>query len=148
MVREMSESKAFRKWKFDCDQWICSVKGIRRNGFYYLLGNIIIGSVAVVKDLKEECAIAWHLRLGHVSERCILELTKNGYLGHDGLKKLELCEECVLGKSNGANFNKAIRRTHNVLEYVHTDLVGPSRVASHEGNGYFMSLVNDHSRRV
>lgn len=36
----------------------------------------------------------------------------------------------------------------NVLDYVHSDLWGPSRVESHSGGRYFMSIIDDHSRKL
>lgn len=33
------------------------------------------------------------------------------------------------------------------LEYLHIDLWGPSQVPSHGGNGYFLSIVDDFTRK-
>ena len=38
--------------------------------------------------------------------------------------------------------------TQKPLDYVHSDLWGPSRVQTHEGGHYFLSIIDDYSRRV
>ncbi|GJV60133.1 retrovirus-related pol polyprotein from transposon TNT 1-94 [Tanacetum coccineum] len=59
-------------------------------------------------------------------EAFLHELERRDVLGNKGLGKLELCENYVLGKSN----------------------TGASRVKSMSGCRYFLSIVDDYSRRV
>ena len=42
----------------------------------------------------------------------------------------------------------AIHKSKDVLEYVHSDLWGLARVSTHGGNKYFLSLIDDYSRKV
>ncbi|GJT87968.1 retrovirus-related pol polyprotein from transposon TNT 1-94 [Tanacetum coccineum] len=62
--------------------------------------------------------------------------------------KLEFCENCVLGKSTRVSFGRGQHTTDGVIDYVHADLWGPSRVESMSGCRYFLSIVDDYSRRV
>ncbi|CAL9031518.1 unnamed protein product [Prunus brigantina] len=72
---------------------------------------------------------------------------------HDGTVreltcKLEFCEHCVLGKQTRVKFGTAIHHTKGILDYVHTDVWGPSKNASWGGSHYFVSFVDDFSRRI
>ena len=75
-------------------------------------------------------------------------LSKRGLLGLPGMGKLEFCELCVYGKQKKVSFSTATHRTKGILDYVHSDLWGPSRVASYSGKCYFMSIIDDFSRKV
>lgn len=38
--------------------------------------------------------------------------------------------------------------TDGILDYIHADLWGPARVVSHGDNRYFLSIVDDYSRKL
>ncbi|TXG54059.1 hypothetical protein EZV62_019315 [Acer yangbiense] len=92
--------------------------------------------------------ILWHMRLGHMSERGVLELSKRDLLNEDQVSKLVFCENCVLGKQHRISFSTAQHTSKQILEYVHSDLWGPLKVPTHGGNIYFLSLIDDHSRKL
>nr|GEY69849.1 hypothetical protein [Tanacetum cinerariifolium] len=96
------------------DNRACAIMGIGK------------GEASVGIQEKESLAQVWHKRLGHISEVGLHEVEKVEVLGNKGLDKLELCKNCVLGKSTK----------------------GPSRVESMSGCRYFLSIVDDYSRRV
>ncbi|GKF30224.1 retrovirus-related pol polyprotein from transposon TNT 1-94 [Tanacetum coccineum] len=75
-------------------------------------------------------------------------IEKREVLGNKGLGKLELCENCVLRKSTRVSFGRGQHMTEGVIDYVHADLWGPSRMESMSGWPYFLLIVNDYSRRV
>ncbi|GKE47915.1 retrovirus-related pol polyprotein from transposon TNT 1-94 [Tanacetum coccineum] len=79
---------------------------------------------------------------------CLHELERRDVLGNKGLGKLELCENYVLGKSTRVSFGRGQHTTEGVIDYVHVDLWGASRVKSMSGCRYFLSIVDDYSRRV
>ena len=62
---------------------------------------------------------------------------------------LDMCESCILGKQKRVSFLK-IGRTPKAgkLELVHTDLWGPSPVASLGDSRYYISFINDLSKKV
>lgn len=73
------------------------MKGIRRNGLYVLVGSLPqLGVTTIVTSDKTKL---WHIRLGHMSERGLKELDKQGLFGHDHICQLEFCERCVFGKA-------------------------------------------------
>ncbi|GKC72215.1 retrotransposon protein, putative, ty1-copia subclass [Tanacetum coccineum] len=57
-------------------------------------------------------------------------------------------KNCVLGKSHRVSFSVGRHTTQGVIDYVHSDLWGPSQVESLGGKRYFLSIVDDYSRRV
>ena len=53
------------------------MKGLKQNGLYFLQGSTITGAAAVSSsDSDSEITKLWHMRLGHMSERGMDELTK------------------------------------------------------------------------
>ncbi|WVZ16441.1 hypothetical protein V8G54_009423 [Vigna mungo] len=122
-------------------------KGRRRNDLYILEGSTVIGHVSVASG-TENTARLWHLRMGHISEKGLEELEKQDLLLGDKLQKLDFCDHCVLGKSHRIPFGKGKHSTERPFEYVHADLWGPTRTLTHGGGAYFLSIIDDFSRRV
>ncbi|KAK9185556.1 hypothetical protein WN943_025912 [Citrus x changshan-huyou] len=124
------------------------MKGVKKNGLYVLEGSSVPGSVAmpVVSDVN--ITMLWHLRLGHMSIRGMQELSKQGLLCGDNIDELDFCENCIFGKAHRSKFTKGIHVSKQPLDYVHADLWGPAQVPSLSGGRYFMSVIDDYSRKV
>ncbi|KAH9780126.1 hypothetical protein KPL71_007968 [Citrus sinensis] len=123
------------------------MKGNLDNGLYVLQGSVVTGDVGVSNQNLNK-TLLWHFRLGHMSERGLRELSKQGVLGEDKIEPLEFCEECVLGKSSRVKFSTGTHVSRGTLEYIHADLWGPAQTTSLGGARYFLSLIDDHSRMV
>ncbi|GMP87678.1 hypothetical protein CsSME_00039951 [Camellia sinensis var. sinensis] len=124
-----------------------------QGNLYFLDGSTVTGRVAVStssssEDDASDTSKLWHMRLGHVGEKALQGLVKQGLLKGAKTGKLEFCEHCVLGKQTRIKFGTAIHRTKGILDYVHTDVWGPSKTASLGGKHYFVSFIDDFSRRV
>nr|GEU78596.1 hypothetical protein [Tanacetum cinerariifolium] len=109
------------------------------------------GSVQL--DDNRKCKIrgidkVWHKRLGPISEAGLQVLEKQGLFGKKSPGKLYSCENCVLGKSHQVNFGVGRHTAQGAIDYAHSDLWGPSQVESLGGKRYFLSIVDDYSRRV
>ena len=74
-------------------------------------------------------------------------LMKKGLLKGAETCKLDLCEHCIIGKKTKVKFGTASHCTEGILDYVHTDVWGPTKTASIGGNHYFVSFIDDYSRR-
>ncbi|KAL1197962.1 Retrovirus-related Pol polyprotein from transposon TNT 1-94 [Cardamine amara subsp. amara] len=75
-------------------------------------------------------------------------LSKENLLcGHE-VKSLEFCEHCVFGKLHRSKFSKDIHITKGTLDYIHFDCWGPARVDSLGGHRYFVSFIDDYSRKT
>ena len=88
------------------------------------------------------------MRLGHVSEKGLIELEKQELLCGGKMERLMFCEHFVYGKAYRAKFNARQQRTKDTLDYVHADLWGPTKTPSHSGARYFLSIVDDYSRKL
>lgn len=91
----------------------------------------------------------WHLKMSHISEQGLKELSKQGILRHGQVAKLDKCESCIYGKSAKVKFSKkAIHSSKAPLDYIHSDLCEPAQTLSHGGSRYFLSIIDDFSRIV
>ncbi|KAH9771353.1 Integrase catalytic domain-containing protein [Citrus sinensis] len=126
------------------------MKGTKRNNLYYFQGSTVIGSASPVsgKDADSEATKLWHMRLGHAGKKALQTLAKQGLLKGTNSCKLEFCEHCVLGKQTRVKFGSAIHDTKGILDYVHSDVWGPTKTASLGGMHYFITFVDDYSRKV
>ena len=127
------------------------LKGVRKNNLYYYQGNTVVGTVATTtsstkKDI--EATKLWHMRLGHAGEKSLQILAKQGLLKGIKTCKLDFCEHCVLGKQRRVRFGTAIHNTKGILDYVHSDVWGPTKTPSIGGRHYFVTFVDDFSRKV
>ena len=126
------------------------MKGIRRNNLYLYQGNTAVGTTAAVSEVDkvDEMSRLWHMRLGHAGEKSLQTLAMQGLLKGAKTCKLDFCEQCVLGKQKRVKFGTAIHNTEGILDYIHTDVWGPNKTASLGGKHYFVTFVDDFSRRV
>ncbi|RVW95710.1 Retrovirus-related Pol polyprotein from transposon TNT 1-94 [Vitis vinifera] len=78
----------------------------------------------------------WHRRLGHMSEKWMKMLLSKGKLPELKSIDFDMCESCILGKQKKVSFLITGKTPKaEKLELVHTDLWGPSPVASLGDNG-------------
>ncbi|KAL2543123.1 gag pre-integrs domain-containing protein [Abeliophyllum distichum] len=69
-------------------------------------------------------------------------------LGKDTVVQLSFCEMCVLGKSHRVGFEIGQHGTKRPLDYIHADLWDLEKHHIHGGNRFFLSIVDDCSRKV
>ncbi|KAK8921738.1 hypothetical protein KSP39_PZI020142 [Platanthera zijinensis] len=124
------------------------MKGERSGTLYKLIGTTIAGDAAVSEMTDEDSSLLWHARLGHMSERRLLELHKKGLLKGVKTCKLDFCETCVLGKQHRVKFVTSTQRSKQALEYIHSDVWGPAPEPSLGGVRYFVTFIDDFSRKV
>ncbi|GKC55049.1 retrovirus-related pol polyprotein from transposon TNT 1-94, partial [Tanacetum coccineum] len=137
------------------DNMECKIRGIGKvmvqlkDGSSFVL-QCQLGKVKLNASVEEKDSLAqvWHKRLGHIGEAGLQVLEKQGLFGKKILGKLDFCENCVLGKSHRVCFGVGRHITQGVIDYVHSDLWGPSQVESLGGKRYFLSIVDDYSKRV
>lgn len=90
--------------------------------------------------------------MGHMNERDLKLALKNKSLiglDYDINSSLEECEICMEGKlstvpSKPSHNNNA--RTTYLLEIVHSDVCGPFKQPSRNGNKYIVVFIDDYSR--
>ena len=54
--------------------------------------------------------------------------------------KLEFCQYCVIGKKTKVKFGTGIHRTEKILDYIYTNVWGPTKTASIGDMHYFVSF--------
>ena len=74
-------------------------------------------------------------------------LVNQGVLKGPTTGKIDFCELCIFGKQKNVKFCTAIHQTKGILDYVHTDVWGPTKV-SLGGKRWFVTFIDDYSRRV
>ncbi|KAG8488618.1 hypothetical protein CXB51_016586 [Gossypium anomalum] len=102
-------------------------KGQRKTAKLYVLqGSTVTDDTAVASSSLSDGDITklWHMRLGHMSENGMVELSKRGLL--DG----------------------GIHNTKETLEYIYPDLWGSSRMPSRGGTNYMLTFIDNFSRKV
>ncbi|KAH9671777.1 retrovirus-related pol polyprotein from transposon TNT 1-94-like protein [Citrus sinensis] len=122
------------------------LQGVRRHNLYYLKGGTT--DEANVVEAHSDTTMLWHVRLGHAGEKFLQTLMRYGLLKGTKTYKLNFCEHCVVGKKTRVKFGTANHDTREILEYVHSDVWGPTKTASIGGSHYFVTFIDDYSRRV
>ena len=76
------------------------MKGQKVSTLYRLIGNTFVGRFAVTTlvESNTDDTKLWHMRLGHIGERGMLELHKRNLLKGVKACKLDFCKYCVYGK--------------------------------------------------
>ena len=87
------------------------------------------------------------MRLGHLSEKGLQELAKQGLLDCDQTK-LEFCKHCFYGKQYRVKFHMSKYKSKGTLEYIHSGLWGLAKTLAHGGNKFFLTFIDDFSRKV
>ena len=127
------------------------LEGIRMaNRLYHYQGTTVIGMAATISSEEREIEATrlWHMRLGHAGEKSLNLLAKQGLLKGLQSCKMNFCEHCIKGKQTRVKFGTAVHDTRGILDYVHSDVWGPSKTTSLGGNRYYVTFVDDFSRRV
>ncbi|KAK4385413.1 Retrovirus-related Pol polyprotein from transposon TNT 1-94 [Sesamum angolense] len=86
---------------------------------------------------------------GHISCKGLDLLHNHGIL-KEKLDKLSFYDDCILGKHHRVHFPSSSKSMTSscILEYVHADVWGPANVPTHGGNKYFLSIIDNFSRKV
>jgi hypothetical protein len=93
----------------------------------------------------------WHFRYGHLHFGGLKFLQQKEMVkGLPPMKEPESsCECCIIAKQHRDSFPKGMsRRAHAPLELIHTDLVGPMQTQSIGGSYYFLTFIDDFSRKT
>jgi transposase InsO family protein len=122
----------------------------RRDKNLYLLNVKVRRDMAHIANSLEESAMLWHERLGLLNMASLKEL--DAMVDGMNLKEVSLhhiCERCVKSKHQRTSFPKdGAMRVSQLLEIVHTDVCGPMKTTSHGGARYFLTFIDNFSRKT
>lgn len=127
-------------------------KAIPCNGIYELVhDNTTYDSSmyqATTKRLKLDLSDSylWHCRLGHINKNRMQKLQKNGLLKTNENDSFDVCESCLQGKMTKAPFSGTNERAKDLLGIIHSDVCGPFKPITRNGERYFITFTDDYSR--
>ena len=87
----------------------------------------------------------WHKLLGHISRNRVERLVSDETLDSVDFTNFNVYVECNKGKQTKQKKHSAYIAT-DVLELIHTDICRPFPTPAWNGQQYFVSFINDHSR--
>lgn len=96
-------------------------------------------------------AMTWHRCLGHINYNDLCKM-RNGLV--DGIKftnadeDIKQCEACMKAKQTRLPFQPSDKRAGNTLDIIHSDLCGPMETPSIGKARYFLTFIDDHSRKI
>ncbi|GFU28702.1 retrovirus-related Pol polyprotein from transposon TNT 1-94 [Trichonephila clavipes] len=140
--------------------WIKLFSATRHENLYFFKPNHYIipksKEISFFSDItaktKNGSIEIWHQRFCHVNNDYLVKTSKNNSV--KGLPRLTdngktHCIPCKLAKSKRVSFKKmGAVRSKRPLELLHMDLCGPMSTESQGGNKYFLSIIDDYSRKV
>ncbi|KAJ0599629.1 putative RNA-directed DNA polymerase [Helianthus annuus] len=93
----------------------------------------------------------WHKRYGHVNIDTLIDMgNKELVVGLPKMKKDDnVCEGCISGKQARKPFQKKTTwQSSEPLQLVHSDICGPMRTESIGGCRYFITFIDDYTRKT
>ncbi|WVZ14797.1 hypothetical protein V8G54_012363 [Vigna mungo] len=106
------------------------------------------GACHLIAVAMNENPNLWHRRLGHMSEKGMRIMHSKGKLPSLRSIEFDMCEDCILGKQKRVSFQRSGRIPKKErLELVHSNVWGPTTVSSIGGKRYFVTFIDDHSRK-
>lgn len=91
----------------------------------------------------------WHMRMVHLHHGalgCLRQVVTG--VPQVAADKASPCKGCALGKYARKPFQASEHRSKGVLDLVHSNVCGPMSVKSMSGFLYFVSFINDHSKKT
>lgn len=132
---------------------VCSSQGDvimiadRKDDLYYVRESVECAETAISK--LDDQLLLWHERLGHLNGKDLVKLVSDGFLPQinvSNVNQLSSCEVCLKGKMTALPFRSKHEKCKEVLEIVHSEVVGPFRTESTGGAKYFVTFVDDCTR--
>lgn len=91
--------------------------------------------------------VLWHRRLGHIGLSNMKFLKNVQGVKLNSIENIN-CETCLEGKQARSPFKSEGKRATKLLEIIHSDVCGPMSVNSLSGKRYFVTFIDDFSRKT
>lgn len=120
---------------------------VQENGVYKLTANM---AACFTSNTKIESAMTWHRRLGHLNHQSLKKMRENvnGIDFNNDFTQIERCEVCSMGKQNRLPFQASKTESNEILQLIHSDLVGPMENQSIGHARYLLTFVDDLTKKV
>lgn len=119
------------------------MKGRLLDGMYRVKAKSTTEMVCFSREIEN--GIDWHRKLGHPGYASMRFL--NGKEENFSLPD-EKCKVCVMGKQTRVSYKAQGKKNNELLGLIHTDVNGPMPVESIGGHRYFVSFIDDYSKKV
>lgn len=90
----------------------------------------------------------WHRRLGHICNENLNKVQRASIGVKFTSNSNQKCIVCVQGKQSRAPFNEIGKRAENLLDLIHSDVLGPLKIKSTGGARFLVTFIDDYSRKV
>ena len=107
---------------------------------FQLEGRTELDHASTVSENDNDSIRLWHQQLGHMRERGLKFLTYRMLLPSLKSSKLDFCKHCLFGKQSQQKFKTGKHTSKGILDYIHSDVWGPSSTTSYGGSSYFVSF--------
>ncbi|CAN1152028.1 Retrovirus-related Pol polyprotein from transposon TNT 1-94, partial [Linum perenne] len=120
------------------------------DGLYLLRGtnqrDVKVPHVALSSSLSyvESQIMLWHYRLGHSSFSYLQRLFPHLFRNKTTLRLN--CEVCQYAKHTRSIYSPVSYTPTSPFSIIHSDIWGPSRVASLNGTRWFITMIDEHTR--
>src|SRR3954469_16406153 len=120
----------------------------RQGNMYYVNGTTTYQANTAIDN---QSATLWHERLGHIGTQNLQTMVNNNSV--EGLPpnltvNLPLCENCTMNKLTRVPCPLGGKRSNQLLQVIHTDICGPMNTTTRQGSRYFVSFIDDYSRKA
>nr|GEW19722.1 retrotransposon protein, putative, Ty1-copia subclass [Tanacetum cinerariifolium] len=88
----------------------------------------------------------WHRHLAHISKKRIEKRKQEGLLKSIDDESFDQCISCLSRKMTRKSFPHRLERATDLFGIIHTDVCGPHRYVSRQGDSYFITFADDYSR--
>ena len=134
------------QWKLKKGAMVMA-RGKKHSTLYFFQAKFATCTVNAMQE--KNSAALWHKRLGHISEKGLATLMKKNCLSSLKNASLEKCAHCLAGKQNRVSFHSSSpSRKSELLELIHSDVCGPMKTRTLGGAQYFVTFIDDHSRKL
>ena len=122
-----------------------------KQDMFILLARILPKASTFFQKILKDNTHLWHCRYGHLSFKGLRTLQyKQMVRGLPQLKApSKICTDCMVGKQHRDPIPKrSLWRASQRLQLVHADICGPIKPVSNSKKRYFISFIDDYSRKV
>lgn len=121
-------------------------KRYQKDTRYFFEGITLSNSAVCASVTHLEMIKIWHMRLGHKGDKGCNYFPRQVFYLQSRQPTLIFLKNYVFGRKHRTKFRKGVHIIVEVLDYIHSDCRGSSRVEDMRGFRYFVTFVGDKFR--
>jgi hypothetical protein len=120
-----------------------------RDGKLFTLLFHPLHALAASSDSSKHLCELWHRRMAHLHHGALGGLREVvTRVPQISIEHQDVCRGCALGKFTKASFPSSDTGSAGILDLVHTDVCGPMTRRSLSGCEYYLTFIDDYSRKT